>query len=591
MAKTLRDKYIELVEEQAELERISSEQIASMRRALIRVSLIADGVDNQLDLALDQFRDNVRANKTTSFVHELSDLEHAILAFDERKNERHHKVVNSINDLSEGLKTIATTRDAKSKLKTFSKKLPVKLQKQYAFVNALEELHELQQLVLSNTSAEPTSLFQKLFGKTTNDELPEDDPQRFALDNSDTDTDIDTEIETSTKNISGSADKEVDSEDKNSSAKNTLENKIEYIEREDSISKTDLPIDFKTIADRATAILQSLLDDVKPEKSVEEKILNARERIKNGLSWNDFVPTLEDIRDLILQSNAEANREFSVFLLQLDEELKTVSQLAKTATFTAQQQDAWQEHVENEVGNQLQVLKKEVNDADDIDDLKQAVNSRIQEIRSAIKPQDKQNQDASKTLANQVQALMSHVKKLEKESEKTSHILMEEHARARKDALTGLPNREAYNEKSFDEYNRWRRYKTPMSLAVIDIDHFKQINDSYGHQVGDKVLKLLAKEIVKHLRDSDFVARFGGEEFVVLLPESAKQDAYHALEKVREHLAEIPFHFNNKPVQITVSIGICEFGEGDTIDSVFQKADKYLYQAKHAGRNRCVIEE
>ncbi len=128
-------------------------------------------------------------------------------------------------------------------------------------------------------------------------------------------------------------------------------------------------------------------------------------------------------------------------------------------------------------------------------------------------------------------------------------------------------------------------------MAVIDIDHFKQINDSYGHQVGDKVLKLLARETLKHLRDVDFVARYGGEEFVVLLPETTQQSALVALEKVRTGLADIPFHFNNKPVKITVSIGISEFGNGDTVDSVFARPDKSLYSAKNNGRNQCVLDK
>ncbi|MGI1679397.1 MAG: GGDEF domain-containing protein [Cellvibrionaceae bacterium] len=588
MNKTLRDKYIELVDEQAELEKTSGEQIASLRRTLIRVSLIGDGVDAELDGALDSFRDEVRANKTTSFLRELSAVENAVLAFDHRKSARQEKIIGIINSLCDGLTGVAPNREIKKRIKKFTKALPATLQKQYAINDVLSELSELQQLALQNSETKQVSLLQKFLGGKNNDSesFLEDDESNYSLDNPGS-------LDSSDQETSGKSNtvglKEEGAEELRHDNKATPSH-IGQKERDDSIANSELPIDFKAIAKRATEILQSLLDEVKPENCVEEKIINARERIINGLSWNDFVPTLEDIRDLIMQSNVEADKGFSNFLIQIDQELKTLSQLAKSATFSAQQQDAWQEHVESEVGTQLQSLTKEVGKADDLDDLKSTVNSRIKEIRSVIaKPSDKN--DSAKTLANQVQALMSHVKKLESEAEKTKNTLAEEHEKARKDTLTGLPNREAYNEKSHEEYSRWRRYSNPLSMAVIDIDHFKQINDSYGHQVGDKVLKLLARETLKHLRDVDFVARYGGEEFVVLLPETTQQSALVALEKVRTGLADIPFHFNNKPVKITVSIGISEFGNGDTVDSVFARADKSLYSAKNNGRNQCVLDK
>ncbi|MGH1471987.1 MAG: GGDEF domain-containing protein [Cellvibrionaceae bacterium] len=584
MNKTLREKYIELVEELSELERVSGEQIESLRRTLIRVSLIGDGVDAELDQALDIFRSEIKSNNTSSFLHELSAVENAVLAFDNRKEKRQERLAEIFDHLTESLLNVASDREIKKRVKTFSKALPATLQKQYAIVDALNELSELQDIALQQSEAKPISFLQKFLGSSNAHETHavDDIPENYSLDDPENDN-----------NIDNNSDKEISSV-KKLSQDHRVEKKDESVKKE-SIADSDLPVDFQRIATRATEILQSLLDEVKPENCVEEKIINARERIVNGLSWNDFVPTLEDIRDLIMQSSLESNKEFSNYLLHVDKELKVLSQLAKAATFSAQQQDAWQEHVASEVGSQLQNLTTEIGKADDLDDLKNTVNNRIQEIRQAIaKPATEDsaiNNSASKKLAQQVQALLSHVKKLEAEAEKAKSTLAEEHEKARTDALTGLPNREAYNEKSHEEYSRWRRYKNPLTLAVIDIDHFKHINDSYGHQVGDKVLKLLARETLKHLRDVDFVARYGGEEFVVLLPETTQQNALTALEKVRLGLASIPFHFNNKPVQITVSIGISEFGNGDTVDHVFSRADESLYKAKNNGRNQCLMDD
>jgi len=167
--------------------------------------------------------------------------------------------------------------------------------------------------------------------------------------------------------------------------------------------------------------------------------------------------------------------------------------------------------------------------------------------------------------------------------------LAEERQRAVTDTLTGLPNREAYNQKLFDEMQRWQRYKHPLSLAVIDIDFFKKINDGYGHQTGDKVLKVVAHFVSKKLREIDFIARFGGEEFVLILPETNTDQSLILLNRIREKLASTPFKTGDEKITVTVSIGVAEFTDGDSSDDVFARADEALYKAKQSGRNQCCV--
>jgi diguanylate cyclase len=126
-------------------------------------------------------------------------------------------------------------------------------------------------------------------------------------------------------------------------------------------------------------------------------------------------------------------------------------------------------------------------------------------------------------------------------------------------------------------------------LAVCDLDHFKSINDNFGHLAGDKVLRIIAKTLRDRLRKTDFVARFGGEEFVILMPETERQEALQTLDAIRQAVAASPFHFRDKPVAITLSVGIAIFSDTATSDHVFERADTALYQAKQAGRNCCVV--
>ncbi|WP_035013102.1 GGDEF domain-containing protein, partial [Enterovibrio norvegicus] len=156
------------------------------------------------------------------------------------------------------------------------------------------------------------------------------------------------------------------------------------------------------------------------------------------------------------------------------------------------------------------------------------------------------------------------------------------------DPLTKVYNRAALDDRLEHEYRCWIRYETPFCLAMIDIDHFKSVNDQYGHLVGDKVLKVVARTIHQCLRDTDFIARFGGEEFVVLLPDADEETRKTLLTKVRETVAKLPFKFKDSRLTVTVSIGASMFRENDNTVEVLERADNALYNAKHNGRNKLV---
>ncbi len=160
-----------------------------------------------------------------------------------------------------------------------------------------------------------------------------------------------------------------------------------------------------------------------------------------------------------------------------------------------------------------------------------------------------------------------------------------------KDALTGLYNRRYMDERIDQEFQRCKRYNHPMSVAMIDIDYFKKVNDTYGHDVGDQVLKTLASELKTKLRKSDILSRYGGEEFVVVLPETGLVESKNALEKVREYISTLAIQDDTgKTFQISFSGGVAG-GDLSSITSPFDLlkiADKNLYDAKHQGRNRII---
>lgn len=159
---------------------------------------------------------------------------------------------------------------------------------------------------------------------------------------------------------------------------------------------------------------------------------------------------------------------------------------------------------------------------------------------------------------------------------------------AHEDFLTGALNRRGMDEAIEREFSRADRHNTPLSLAMIDIDHFKKINDTMGHSTGDVALTHLAKVVKSVLRSTDVLARYGGEEFVILLPGSKQEDAVSVVTGIQRDLTKNFFLHNNERVLITFSAGVAERLTGESINSVLPRADAALYQAKQTGRNRVV---
>jgi len=157
------------------------------------------------------------------------------------------------------------------------------------------------------------------------------------------------------------------------------------------------------------------------------------------------------------------------------------------------------------------------------------------------------------------------------------------------DGLTGLYNRRHFESNLEREFLRARRYQNDLSIAMIDVDFFKKVNDTYGHSCGDYVLKEIAFLISEAFRKTDMVFRYGGEEFVVILTETNSKNALIPLERLRKAVENNAFRYNNENLKITISIGVTsDIQDVNTPWEMFDLADKALYDAKENGRNRVV---
>lgn len=179
-------------------------------------------------------------------------------------------------------------------------------------------------------------------------------------------------------------------------------------------------------------------------------------------------------------------------------------------------------------------------------------------------------------------------KRLIRELEERTHLEKQLHQLAITDSLTNLYNRRHLYEMGQREIERYRRYGRFLAAIMLDLDHFKKVNDTYGHAVGDEVLQKVAEALIENTRDIDIVSRYGGEEFVVLMPETNQVEAYQAAERLRKYIEAVVIPYQDNYISVTVSLGVAVATQNiPDLAALIESADQALYQAKGAGRN-CV---
>lgn len=340
------------------------------------------------------------------------------------------------------------------------------------------------------------------------------------------------------------------------------------------------------IARRVGQLLGQMVSQVTLEPAAEARARQLQKSLLESESWDVLREGLSSVADLVIAAITRSQREFEAFLKRLDERLGSLRQHFKEQS-SAQvgRLDASRE-LDRRIRRELETFGREVDTVGELTELKLSVARHLETISGVIQQFREQESEREENYSRELELMQEKLAAVEANSEQMRERIQEERAKALTDLLTQLPNREAWQERLGFEYNRWQRYRHPVTIAVLDIDLFKRVNDSYGHKAGDRVLQMVARECQKRLRATDFISRFGGEEFVLLLPETSAEDAKRVLDELRGHIAALPFHFRGEPVTITFSAGVATLEDGDTEDTLFDRADKALYAAKDAGRNR-----
>lgn len=291
----------------------------------------------------------------------------------------------------------------------------------------------------------------------------------------------------------------------------------------------------------------------------------------------------------IKRHSQHEKEEMEVFLSLVTQQLGELATGTVDANNLYEETQVQKQKFDLALDEKVQALQDHSDSATKLEPLKELIKDELTVLRTQIQTHKKEEKVRSEKTLQQFAQMNSEIAAMKKETQDLESSLKKASTQAFTDKLTQLPNRLAYEQRFNIEFSRWQRNATPVSLLLWDIDFFKKINDTYGHSAGDKTLSIIASLLQKYCRETDFVSRFGGEEFTMLLSNTDKQSAKILAEKIRKIIERTGFTYGGKKINITISCGIAELVEGDTQDKIFNRADKALYSAKKEGRNCSVV--
>ena len=645
-----KEKYLKSVELQDKLERRWNARLDLLRRGLVRSTLAAEGTDRTVDQCMKEMREAVRTNEMDAALAALLPrLEKAVLDSEQRRETRVEQVSAALNTLVTQLQALPLPREVSKPLKAYAKQLENRVTHAREIPLLLGELSHLQGQALAPqlNDAQPPKpgLLQRLFGaqdaekalgEATVVPIPvETQAPRPAAPNSVVPTHVAeppavptpqpepviVEAEPQPLPPVATADDDaqalaepspsVPQEAQEHASSGALESVVAMVEAENDQARDFVeqsPLDeqtelaevdavyalpdapeptYSSVAEHIESTLLGLLSGLSlPEHHRPQAEAMCR-RLEKGLNWYELLPILDDLAVLMLAITDSGQHEFEAYLKQLNERLESFQNNLQAASEGHAEGRSAADDLHSQLREHVDGLQNSVQDAVDLNSLKHLLENRLEGLLGTMDQHQQQRIAREQEVSAHLQGLAERIASMEQQAQGYREHLEEQRQKALIDPLTDLPNRAAWGERLQYEVDQWQKNGNPLLIAMLDLDHFKRINDGYGHLAGDKVLKIIATQLRKHLRPIDFIARFGGEEFVLLMPDTPLSAGLHLIEKLRAAIQACPFHFKGEPVTITTSIGVSAFRPGDRSDHVLKRADEALYRAKRRGRN-CV---
>ncbi|QOL24536.1 diguanylate cyclase [Thalassotalea sp. LPB0316] len=322
----------------------------------------------------------------------------------------------------------------------------------------------------------------------------------------------------------------------------------------------------------------------------QQQLTQLKEQINNSDNTDEIINSIVNAFSLIASDLKEERDSAKSFLSSLSTTLTTV-QKAVSSTLVENDENLKKHHELNSALNsKLDEISHSIDVSESLNQVKDEISHKLLSIANIIEKKVDVEQDTHQKLERKLKAMEAKVKQLDTESKTFERKLQKQIQKNFTDPLTKLGNRAAFDDAMNKALNHHAKNQANTAVVVMDLDNFKQINDTFGHTAGDKTLQVIAKTIQATIAKGAFAARYGGEEFVLIYRDIEHEHLLTELESVRAKIASLPFKFKNKKVSITVSIGATHVKQGDNVFICFERADNAMYQAKTTGKNKVVYD-
>jgi len=571
-------KYLELIKEQELVGLEWQKKIDELHRGVAKISIAAQGQDATLDAALEGVRQSLNDKTGVSLAAQIDALETGIHAMDNTRIKRGNQATESLATLLEQLQTVKIDRPSALAINKLGKELKKS-------ANRLAEPFDIELWLEKVVAAQSTAL-QSLEPLVT---LPKAPPVKKALlpallldlrrrlmgTETVATADNVSKVDSAKKNLASSA-----------ATKNVIANQPQAV-----IEQDDNADSYEAVRVEVVAVLLGLLAEIDVPADAQHFANQLYKDLQNGLEWPDFIPALDKVVTVVVAALGRDQRQFEQFLQGLNKQLLEIGSFISFVDHsqlisTGQTQDLSDE-LDSHVSDIVSRFEGDdtAQDLEGVVALKDSVSDKLQTIVTSLEQFQSNQSEQQALMAQQLLEMTTRVEDMDSDVQEASESLQKQRDKLLRDTLTDLPNREAYNIRVQQEYDRWQRYQRPLVLAVADVDFFKRTNEEFGHEAGDRMLKIIGKTMLQQLRKTDFIARFSGAQFTILLPETSLQAGQQALEKLRIAVQSCPLRFAKKPVTITISLGATLLADGDTIVTARHRADQACAMAKSSGRN------
>ncbi|GAL11400.1 GGDEF domain family protein [Vibrio astriarenae] len=336
---------------------------------------------------------------------------------------------------------------------------------------------------------------------------------------------------------------------------------------------------------RLSSELQHLITELDFEGDSGELLFDIRAKLLIGVSTESLLELTLQVLKLVIDGTHFERKSSEQFLEQVN---TTLASSLKNSSQSIETQYSYLEQ-RKEMNRELDLLASKsqhcINNAESFDQLKGSMDTMVSQL-SSLSERLKLAEQREQSLIDQMNYSQGQVQSLFEQTQDHRRRLDDQSKRLLLDPLTKVYNRSAFNDHLELEYRRWVRSQEPLRVALLDIDNFKALNDSFGYSAGDKALKIIARTISTELIDTDIVGRFGGEEFALILPNRSDNDAHDLITLIQVAISKLPFKFKDQQISITASIASTAFKNSDSPEEVMERLQHYLDEAKKRGKQQ-----